>query len=251
MTPQHETTGHQPAAHETSRPGSGQNADRHGHRFLLIGEQTIFAYHLGLYFVPVHAFQMITKFGLDDRLRTKYLEDLGAHRDQRVYYSLFSEGHWPLQEIVDGTRTSLDVELERVTVDQNGNRTFTTLMAVTTATCRKGDVVHYKPLDAKTYPDYLTCLAFGQGAEVHLAHQLAAPKNWDEVITVTDPQGFQQADLDHAAAVTIPSIKDAKGVLDKSPLITGQKYDGEIGQRKVSFRAGRQGWWNHTSLNAS
>ena len=228
---------------------SDADAPRHGHRFLLIGTETIFAYHLGLYHVPVHAFQMINKFGLDESLRKKYLNDLADHEDQQVYYSLFSEGHWPLQEIVDGTRHSLPVELERVTVDSTGNRTFTKILDETTATCRKQDVVHYRPLDATEYPDHLTYLAFGQGSEVHLAHQLAAPPNWDEVITTTQPAGFQQSDLDHATPVTIPAIKDPKGVVKTSPLVKGKPYDGLIGTREVTFTAGRQGWWNHTSLN--
>ncbi|MEU9047689.1 MULTISPECIES: hypothetical protein [unclassified Kitasatospora] len=113
-------------------------ADKLGHRFLLIGKKTIFSYHLGLHHVPIHAFQMITRFGLSDGLRAKYLTDLDAHKDQQVYYSLSTEGHWPLQDIVDGKRTSLPVELERVTVDAQGNRTFTPLLPAVDSTCRKG-----------------------------------------------------------------------------------------------------------------
>ncbi|MEU9078847.1 hypothetical protein ACFYUY_08520 [Kitasatospora sp. NPDC004745] len=227
----------------------GSAAPRHGHRFLLIGTGTIFAYHLPLYFVPVHAFQMINKFGLDAQLRQTYLKDLSRYQNEQVYYSLFTEGHWPLAEIVDGTRTSLPVELERVTVDGEGRRTFTTILDATIATCRKEDVVHYRPLDATDYPDFLTYLAFGQGTEVHLAHQLAAPRNWDEVITTVRPSGFQQSNLDHAGAVTFLGIKDPKGVIDRSLLTKGQSYEGQIGARTVTFTVGRQGWWNGTSLN--
>ncbi len=222
---------------------------RHGHRFLLIGTETIFVYHLPLYFVPVHAFQLIIRFGLDATLRDSYLRDLTQNWGKRVYHSLFSEGHWPLKELVDGTRTSLPVELERVTVDDAGKRTFTKILDETVATSRKEDVVHYRPLDATTYPDYLTYLAFGRGEEVHLAHQLAASPNWDEVITATGPTGFLPGDLDRAAAVTIPAIKDPKGVVTTSPLTKGQPYEGRIDDRTVTFTAGRQGWWNHTSLN--
>ncbi|MER7707502.1 hypothetical protein ABTX81_31970 [Kitasatospora sp. NPDC097605] len=232
-----------------AQPEEADAPPRHGHRFLLIGTKTVFVYHLPLYFVPVHAFQLISRFGLAQTLRDTYLKDLGENEDKQVYYSLFSEGHWPLQEIVDGTRTSLPVELERVTVDSSGSRTFTKILDETTATCRKEDVVLYQPLNATAYPDYLTYLAFGQGDEIHLAHQLAASPNWDEVITTVQPTGFQQTDLDHAAAVTIPAIKDPKGVVTKSPLTKGQSYEGTIGSRKVAFTAGRQGWWNHTSLN--
>ncbi|MFJ1707071.1 hypothetical protein [Kitasatospora sp. NPDC088346] len=227
-------------------------ADRHGHRFLLIGRRNVFSYHLGLYHVPIHAFQMITRFGLPDGLRETYLTDLAAHEDQQVYYSLFTEGHWPLQDIVDGSRTSLPVELERVTVDAQGNRTFTPLLPVTDATCRKEDVVHYRPLEADAgYPDYVTALSFGQGDEVHLAHRLAGAPNWDEVITTVDPRGFQPGDLAPAATVTVPTVKDPHGAAPKSPLTTGTGYEGKIGDRTVTFTAGRQGWWNHTSLNTA
>ncbi|MFI8084392.1 hypothetical protein ACIF6L_26780 [Kitasatospora sp. NPDC086009] len=50
--------------------------------------------------------------------------------------------------------------------------------------------------------------------------------------------------------VTIPTINDPKGVVEQSPLSQGRSYEGRIGSRPVTFTAGRQGWWNHTSLNA-
>ncbi|ROR33866.1 hypothetical protein [Kitasatospora cineracea] len=226
------------------------SADRHGHRFLLIGKTTIFSYHLGLYYVPIHAFQLITRFGLPDTLRETYLADLAAHENQQVYYSLFSEGHWPLSEIVEGTRTSLPVELERVTVDAEGKRKFTPLLDAVDAGCHKDDVVHYRPLDPDAgYPDFVTELVFGRGDEVHLAHALAGAPNWDEVITTVDPRGFQPADLAPAATLTVPSLKDPHAAAPKSPLTPGTRYEGRIGDRPVSFTAGRQGWWNNTSLN--
>ncbi|MFB8237181.1 hypothetical protein ACFC58_11585 [Kitasatospora purpeofusca] len=225
-------------------------ADRHGHRFLLIGKETIFSYHLGLYHVPVHAFQLITAFGLTDHLRTTYLDDLAAHGNQQVYYSLFTEGHWQLQELVDGTRTSLAVELERVTVDAQGKRTFTPLLPAVDVTSRKEDVVHYRPLEADAgYPDYVTELVFGRGGEIHLAHALAGAPSWDEVITTVDPQGFRPADLTPAATLTVLSVKDPHGAAPKSPLIPDTRYEAKIGERPVSFTVGRQGWWNNTSLN--
>ncbi|MEV0537667.1 hypothetical protein [Kitasatospora sp. NPDC050463] len=229
---------------------SADAAGRHGHRFLLIGKKTIFSYHLGLYYVGLHAFQMITTFELADALRETYLTDLAAHEDQQVYYSLFSEGHWPLSGITEGTRTSLPVELERVTVDAQGERDFTRIFDATDAGCHKADVVHYRPLDPEAgYPDYVTQLVFGRDDEVHLAHKLAGAPNWDEVITTLDPQGFQPSDLAPAATLTVPSVKDPHGAAPRSPLTTGTRYEGRIGERTVSFTAGRQGWWNHTSLN--
>ncbi|WP_033218590.1 hypothetical protein [Kitasatospora phosalacinea] len=226
---------------------SADAADRHGHRFLLIGKKTIFSYHLGLYHVPIHAFQLITRFGLPDTLRERYLADLAAHENQQVYYSLFTEGHWPLSELVEGTRTSLEVELERVTVNSAGERTFTPILDAVDVTSRKEDVAHYRPLEpGSDYPDFVTELSFGQDDEVHLAHQLAGAPNWDEVITTVDPQGLRPGS---ATETVVLAVKDPHGAAPKSPLTPGTRYEGRTGDRAVSFTVGRQGWWNNTSLN--
>ncbi|MFD9598434.1 hypothetical protein ACFWA9_37520, partial [Kitasatospora sp. NPDC059973] len=65
---------------------------------------------------------------------------------------------------------------------------------------------------------------------------LSCTRNWDELLTTVRPGGFQQSDLDHAA-VTIPTIKDPKGVVEQSPLTQGRSYEGQLGSRPVTFNA--------------
>ncbi|MGW2088751.1 hypothetical protein [Streptomyces sp. NPDC001880] len=226
----------------------------HGiHRFLLIGKKTIFAYHLALYRQPPHAYQMIAKISLEAEVREAYLQDAAATQDRNVFYSQFCPDHFPLKGIPDGTVPSFKVQLERVVVRPDGSREFQKMLdgRQTTAACTPQDVRFFQELGQLEYPEYLTYLLFGKGDEVHLAHQLAKHPNWDEVITAKEPQGIDQTTMDKVPEVTIPSIRDAHGVLVTSPLTAGQRYEGmlnEIGAT-VSFKAGKQGWWNHTTLN--
>ncbi|QRX89950.1 hypothetical protein [Streptomyces noursei] len=235
--------------------------DPHGyHRFLLIGKETVFAYHLALYHQPAHAYQMIATIHLADEVRTAYLEDLAENQDSRVFYSLYSPEHFPLSDIPNGNKPSFDVQLERVVVDENGNRDFQKMLdgRTTKAHCAPQDVRHFRQLGGLDYPDNLTYLLFGQGDETHLAHQLAQHPNWDEVITITDPLGelldIGQTVMDQVPAITVLGIDDPHGVVAASPLTTGEVYKAQItgasgAADEMNFRAGRQGWWNHTSLN--
>lgn len=52
--------------------------------------------------------------------------------------------------------------------------------------------------------------------------------------------------------LVIDSIQDAHDKLIESPLKKGQQYQGRIDGTgaTIDFTVGRQGWWNHTSLNS-
>ncbi|MBH1933267.1 hypothetical protein I5Q34_03010 [Streptomyces sp. AV19] len=234
--------------------------DPHGyHRFLLIGKATVFAYHLALYHQPAHAYQMIAKIRLTDEVRTAYLEDLAENEDERVFYSLYSPEHFPLSDIPNGNKPSFDVILERVVVDPDGNRKFEPMLdgRTTKANCPPQDVQHFRQLGGTGYPYALTYLLFGQGEETHLAHRLAQHPNWDEVITITDPLGhplnIEQAVMDQVPDTIVLGIEDPHEVVTTSPLPIGKVYKARIAEDagEVDFQVGRQGWWNHTSLNDS
>ncbi|RNG22182.1 hypothetical protein EEJ42_21730 [Streptomyces botrytidirepellens] len=224
----------------------------HGlHRFLLIGKRRIFSYHLALYNVEAHAFQAIVTLSLADAVRDAYLADLEKNKDKRVFYSLFSPDHFPLADLKQGK--TFKVQLERVIVKPDGSREFQKMLngQQTDAVCRAEDVRYFRKLGGLEYPTYLTYLLFGEGDEVHIAHELAKKPNWDEVITLTEPRNIDPTLLSKVPDITIESIEDPHGVVTESPLKKGQRYDAKINGAgaSISFKAGRQGWWNHTSLN--
>nr|WSX75127.1 hypothetical protein OH826_15245 [Streptomyces sp. NBC_00899] len=238
--------------HTDHGAGSGSGALHGLHRFLLIGKSRIFSYHLALYNVEAHAFQAVVTLGLADSVREAYLADLEKDIGKRVFYSLFSPDHFPLADLKQGK--TFKVQLERVVVGTDGSREFQPMLdgQQTDAVCRAEDVRYFRKLGGLEYPAHLTYLLFGEGDEVHIAHQLAEKPNWDEVVTVTDPRDLDPALLGKVPDITIASIDDPHGVVQDSPLTKGQRYEAAIdgAGATIGFTAGRQGWWNHTSLNA-
>lgn len=232
--------------------GTGEGALHGLHRFLLIGKKRIFSYHLALYNVEAHAFQAVVTLGLADAVREAYLADLAHHEQERVFYGLFSPDHFPLADLKQGK--TFKVQLERVVVKPDGSREFQKMLdgQQTDAVCRPEDVRYFRKLEDPDYPAYLTYLLFGEGDEVHIAHRLARQPNWDDVDTVTDPRGIDPALLGGVPEFTIDSIADPHGVVADSPLVTGHTYDAKVGATgaPISFTAGRQGWWNNTTLNS-
>ncbi|MFI9048169.1 hypothetical protein [Streptomyces sp. NPDC053427] len=225
----------------------------HIHRFLLLGKKKLFFYHLALYNPQSgHDYQAVFTFTIKDNgeLRDMYLKDLAQHENERVYYSLRCPHHFELPELRKGK--TFKVHLERVVVDKAGKRTFQQMTTgETTVECKKEDVLSFRKLGDLPYPEYLTYLIFGEGDEIHLAHQLAARPNWDEAVTITPSKAIPPETLKKVPTLVIDAIQDAHGKLEESPLKKGQQYQGKIKGNgdTADFTVGRQGWWNHTSLN--
>ncbi|MGP8296505.1 hypothetical protein ACTPOK_00730 [Streptomyces inhibens] len=231
-----------------------ESAHEHIHRFLVMGKKKLFFYHLALFNEQSgHNYQAVFTFTIKDNgeLREMYLKDLAQHENERVFYSLRCPHHFELPELQHGKE--FRVHLERVIVQPNGERKFEQMTtAETTVECKKEDVISFRKLGNLPYPEYLTYLIFGEGDEIHIAHQIAARPNWDEAITITTKQSIDAATLKKVPTLIIDSIQDAHDKLIESPLKKGQQYQGKINGTgtTIDFTVGRQAWWNHTSLNS-
>jgi hypothetical protein len=238
----------------TSHPDSDHAAHQHIHRFLILGKEKLFFYHLALYNPQSgHNYQAVFSFTIKDsgELKKMYLDDRAKHEGQRVFYSLRCPHHFELPELQNGKQ--FKVHLERVVVKPDNSRDFQQMTTTeTTVECKKEDVLSFRKLGDLPYPDYLTYLVFGEGEEIHLAHQLAERPNWDEAVTIAPMKAIDAATLKKVPTLVIDSIQDAHGKLVESPLKKGQQYQGKLNGNgaTVDFTVGRQGWWNHTSLNS-
>ncbi|MEV5124122.1 hypothetical protein AB0K49_15255 [Streptomyces decoyicus] len=237
-----------------ANPGTDHDGHEHIHRFLLLGKKKLFFYHLALYNPQSgHNYQAVFTFTIKDNgeLREMYLKDLAQHENERVFYSLRCPHHFELPELQQGKEFS--VHLERVVVKPDGSRDFQQMTTTETPVeCKREDVLSFRKLGQLPYPEYLTYLVFGEGDEIHLAHQLAERPNWDEAVTVTTAKPIDAATLKKVPTLVIDSIQDAHDRLLESPLKKGQQYQGKIdgSGQTVDFTVGRQAWWNHTSLNS-
>jgi hypothetical protein len=239
------------------------------HRFILLGRKTFFAYHLGLFFVPPHAFQMILKVDLGAPAADAYLTDLatGVPEGKKRFYSLKTQPpFFPLSDIHNGTRHSFDAVVERVLMDTaTAGRTFTPLKGadgndvITTVTIRTGGERYFSPIGVTDYPEHCTGLLFGTPEETYLAHRLAKADHWDEVLAVDHVTPPVSADgLDSVPVVTVPALPDTlSGDLTQqhSPFTEGTEYKGQTSlhpgdpAQTLTFTAGAQQWWNSTTLN--
>ncbi|MFE6690513.1 hypothetical protein ACFVFQ_29090 [Streptomyces sp. NPDC057743] len=244
----------------TPAPSPQHGGHEHIHRFLILGKEKLFFYHLALYNPDLgHHYQAVFTFQVEDggALKQMYLEDLKKNEDKRVYYAVRCPHHFELPELQNGL--DFNVYLERVVVKEDGSRDFQQMTPAEAppvpVKCRPEDVLYFRDLSDRPlpYPQHLTYLAFGAGKEVHLAHELAERPNWDEVITVATKQTINDETLKKVPPLVIESINDPKGVIKESLLKKGQQYQGKIGGSNltVDFIVGRQGWWNHTSLNTA
>ncbi|MEV7779906.1 hypothetical protein [Kitasatospora sp. NPDC088351] len=244
------------------------------HRFILLGRSTQFAYHLSLFHVPAHAFQLMFRPELDTAARTAYIDDLNSPvpPGKRRYHSLFTSADDPfrLGDLASGARASFTAQVERVLADTTtGGREFQTLLdgtgrpVTTTVKVQPPGVRYFEPIGTTDYPPHFTGLLFGTTTETYLAHRLARPDHWDEVreVTALTPAPTQAA-LDEVPLVTVATVRDTlqEGVgLDQqqSPFAEKTTYRATLTPRSggtptdLSFATGEQRWWNSTSLNTA
>ena len=250
-----------------SAPYENENQHEHEghpefhHRFLILGRKKLFFYHLALYDPNSgHNYQAVIELDIEDQgqLRAAYLADLEQHVNERVFYALSCPMHFELPELKTGK--TFPVILERVVVNAAGDKREFQQIPIegSTATvnvhCRgegAGQVFSFRKLSDVPYPEKLTYLVFGEGDEIHIAHYLARPKNFDEVVDISASQPIDPATLHKVPSMVIEGTTDPHGPINPSPLVRGNQYVGMIDGNgdKVAFTVGRQGWWNFTSLN--
>ncbi|MET9993174.1 hypothetical protein ABZ061_26825 [Streptomyces mutabilis] len=246
------------------------------HRFTLhgrdlAGSSTFFAYHISLFNMPPHRFQMVLRIELRPVARSVYLSDRPAIPPgyNKVYYSLNTapdpQGQFSLYDIYFGNRDHFEAYVERVYYNSDtGVRTFDKivhdnkyLVAYVQVQC-----THYlESIGDGRSPEennnYFNGLLFGSDKETFLAHRLPVYPNWDEVRAV--PYHRQQLiprTLDDVARVTISGVRDTLGDhYLQSPFDSYRPDSMTVTTRcggdrfSTPIQLGEQQWWNSTTLN--
>ncbi|MBI0300765.1 hypothetical protein JBE04_41545 [Streptomyces sp. PRKS01-29] len=236
------------------------------HRFTLhgrdrTGANTFFAYHISLFNMPPHKFQMALRIQLTDYMKGVYLNDRPNKPAgfNKLYYSLNTQpdSEFALYDIYYGNRDHFEARIERVYYNSNtGNRKFEEIPspdAYIQVQC-----THYlEPIGDGHYANNFNGLLFGSDRELFLAHRLSEYPNWDEVRAFTyHQQQLMPRTLDDVAQVTITGLRDtletnhlqspfdvySPGSMTVIPRCGGEPFSTQI-------RIGEQQWWNSTTLN--
>ncbi len=166
----------------THAGGHGEGSTTGVHGMLLFGEEALYLSHLPMFASP-HNFQVLLEVGLDDAGRKAFLSDREAAGDG---IHTFVPKPFPITELAphaDGPgRTSIEGTIFRGHFERGGEPIAEGVFA------EVHRVVHFSELDvgAKRSEDReLTYLCFGRPGQLHLAHEVTARPDFDQVLRVS------------------------------------------------------------------
>jgi hypothetical protein len=169
----------------------GEHSTMGVHGMLLFGEEALYLSHLPMFERP-HNFQVLLEVGFDDAV----LQALGADREGGGGLHTFEPEKFPISELDPGgggpVRTSMVGTVFHGHFERGGT-------PIASGTAQVRNVVYFAELDRQAAHDpdaTLRYLCFGRGGRLHLAHQITASPDFDQVLpvrlvpaTVTDPAG--------------------------------------------------------------
>jgi hypothetical protein len=169
----------------------GEHSTMGVHGMLLFGEEALYLSHLPMFQSP-HNFQVLLEVGFDDAA----LQALRADREAGGDLHTFEPEKFPISELDpsgDGpARTSMVGTVFHGHFERGGT-------PIASGTAQVRNVVYFSELDVDGTHDpdaTLSYLCFGRAGQLHLAHQITASPDFDQVLTarlvpgtVTDPAG--------------------------------------------------------------
>ena len=208
------TEHHMHGEHEHGEDGEQPTMGFHG--MLLFGEETLYLSHLPMFEGP-HNFQVLLEAGFDDAA----LEALRADRGAGGELHTFDPEKFPISELDDRNGTPARTSIMGTVFHGHFERGGTPISRDVTAQVRNVVYFHELDLQATHNPDRdLEYLCFGRAGQLHLAHQITARPDFDQVLTaqlvpgtVTDPAGRPEnaevtGDFDHAQPVVFSGRHD-------------------------------------------
>jgi hypothetical protein len=232
-----------------------EHEDPSVHSFILAGRETVFGYHLAMFGMAEHRYQVVLEYDLPNDITELYLKDRADHPDS--WHAVRNTQDMVLPPIGDGTMTEYPARLDRVTQTGNGeDRIWEPISNGFTARITR--VLNFRRFDDhEAFPAHLTYLIYGQGNEAHIAHRLVKRPHYEQIITLTRvPAGVTQDDLANAVELTIPTVPDNGH--DGRPWTTrplpDPAYDAQLHRTPgtptpITLDLADERWWNITTLN--
>jgi hypothetical protein len=185
------------------------------HRMVVFGRDTVFMSHLSMFSMPEHAYQVIfeaelTGDGTDPQ--QTYRNDRKSHPEVQFY--TFDPLPFVLPDILPtqdrpATTTTFGGDLYRNHVERSDPPPVEIAADVTV---NVKNVVHGRRFDVHAPPlTQLQYILFGRGEEVFLAHLIARPPDFDQLIQVSVSPGFSDDDLSRGLAVTVEGRRNMEG----------------------------------------
>jgi hypothetical protein len=225
------------------------------HSFILAGRKAVHGYHLAMFGMAEHRYQVVVKYDLPTEIVDMYLADRTEHPNS--WHAVRNTVDMVLPPIGDGSVTEYRARLDRVTQTGNGeDRVWEPLSGEFTA--RIKHVLNFRPFSDEDFPPHLTYLLYGEDDEAHIAHRLVKRPHFEQIITLDRvPDGVAQDDLENAVEVTIPAAPDNGngGHPWTTRPLPDRSYDALLHRQAgkpvpIRLDLADERWWNITTLNA-
>ena len=244
--------------------GLGAKAETHRHaadapnthNMLIVGREAVFLSHLPMFTAPdfdsPHRYQVIleaafTKPGTDPQ--AAYADDRRRNPATKIY--MFNPAEFILPQLhADGGQapvTSFGGTIFRGHFERPGKRVIADGV---TAGVKK--VVHFREFDpAAASPAKLEYILFGKGGELFLAHFIARPPDFDQVLSVSVAgRAFTDEELGRGMRVTFERPNTIAQRLVERQEAVGEVRDAKAADAplKVRFKAGTEFYFEEGEL---
>jgi hypothetical protein len=211
--------------------GNGTDDTTGVHGMLLFGSDVLYLSHLPMFMSP-HNFQVLLEVGFDDAVREVLAADRDASGDDMHTFEPEVFAITELDPAAEGpARTAIGGTIFSGHFERQG----TPIAERATAEVRR--VVYFAELDMEARrpaESTLTYLCFGRGGQLHLAHQITASPDFDQVLRVrlvpgslTDPAGRPLPDEgEREFGLAAPVEFRGRGDTPEDRLAPGETADG-------------------------
>ncbi len=218
--------GHDHAREHDHGPGPGHGHDtpvgndRHFHAFALLGKEQLFASHLTMLDIENHMYQLVMAVSLPEPWRSQFIKEREAHPDDSYFMantladsSVGNPTSDPMTvpEIASRMRTGFVGNIFRgvpykrdyLSWPWAGVRPVLANIPLTV-----DRIVHFRPFSwSMAYPDKLTYLLFGAGAEAHMVNFQTKMPDYDHVLSLAArPDWIAEDSLRAGILLDLPDV---------------------------------------------
>jgi hypothetical protein len=180
-------------------PVQAESNCNHGMR--VVGDQSIYLSHMGLFDNRCHEYQAIFEVAFEgkDNPQKIYL-DAQQKDPNKNEFTIKPLENFALTDLEAGKRTSFQAELHSGQFERNP------LKIASNVTVKIKRVLHFRQFKAgEKQPAHSEYLLFGTPAEQMAAHLIAAPSDFDQIVAIKIPLALTDADLAKAVHLVFPN----------------------------------------------
>jgi hypothetical protein len=234
-------------------PGSAavQRDAPNTHNMLVIGEETVYLSHLPMFQesgkrpMP-HRYQAILEVSFPGQ--ESYAKDRRAHRSTPIY--MLNPETFVLPDLASADKPLASFNANTIVRGHLERKNPVPILEDVKVKVNR--VIHFRQFDPDAKrPESLEYLLFGKGKELFLAHRIAAPPDFDHVLSVTIADNpFTDDELARGIPVAFPGKKDtvAERIKAKQQIQGEARLAGSSAPRKIDVRVERELYFEEGEL---